>query len=710
MAVASLVLSILGIAPLGLIFGIIALKKIKHSNGSLSGRGLALAGVIISSVGLFIYIIIIVGFVGGTVFLTILNQESVSNQVVAYYGDKAKIRTNDILQAQADLQLLNFLGADRILGGSSVNSSLLGQLLFGDSRMAAALSRQLTHFMMQGQLDVDESDIDAFFREAMSDSDSRLYWLLLAAEAKEAGCVVSDEQAKAILTEVIPKLTNQERSYGQAVGVIVRSQGVTEERIIRTFAELLGILNYLNKVAAGEVINAEYVQIDATSLVGEQAEPTEEQLVKQFEAYKEFFAGDATKNNPYGFGYRLPTKVEIEYIIIKLDDVMKMIDVPSEDEAINYYQRNREMFEYTVSSKPNDPNSEKIIMVRSYAEVVVQIMQTLIREKTSQRANMIMSEVKDFTERGFVNIEDVSQANSDEIKALSGSYADVAEEISVKYNVKLYVGKTEMLSREGLARDKFLGNLMREGQFGVRVPIGKIVFSISELGESELGRFDGPTPKMWENIGLMTDGDSEVAVVRIVGVRKATIAESLDASYDKTGASPEGATSADLYKVRDEVIQDCRLLKGMEVAKGRADELIQLVAKNGWDDAIEEYNKKYETAKVRITSILKWRQISQQQVEVTRKAVPSNPMAKKYAESRALIDNLHSMIPVGETEAVDIVKVVGIEISRSYYVVKNVSRTAASLEAAVISSFGIKHFKPTNVMKRMNFRWVSEMN
>lgn len=59
MAIAALVLSILGIHLLGLIFGIIALKKIKHSGGSLRGSGLALAGVIVSSVGLFVVIVIV---------------------------------------------------------------------------------------------------------------------------------------------------------------------------------------------------------------------------------------------------------------------------------------------------------------------------------------------------------------------------------------------------------------------------------------------------------------------------------------------------------------------------------------------------------------------------------------------------------------------------------------------------------------------------
>ncbi len=50
MAILSLVLGIVGLPLVGLILGTIALSKIKHSGGQLLGRGLAIAGIIISSV------------------------------------------------------------------------------------------------------------------------------------------------------------------------------------------------------------------------------------------------------------------------------------------------------------------------------------------------------------------------------------------------------------------------------------------------------------------------------------------------------------------------------------------------------------------------------------------------------------------------------------------------------------------------------------
>lgn len=50
-AIASLVLSLLGVSLLGLIFGSIARKEIRNSQGQLSGDGMALAGLILGWIG-----------------------------------------------------------------------------------------------------------------------------------------------------------------------------------------------------------------------------------------------------------------------------------------------------------------------------------------------------------------------------------------------------------------------------------------------------------------------------------------------------------------------------------------------------------------------------------------------------------------------------------------------------------------------------------
>jgi len=56
LAIASLVCSLTGVSLLAVIFGHIALGKIRRSNGAVDGKGLALAGTIVGYVGFFIFL------------------------------------------------------------------------------------------------------------------------------------------------------------------------------------------------------------------------------------------------------------------------------------------------------------------------------------------------------------------------------------------------------------------------------------------------------------------------------------------------------------------------------------------------------------------------------------------------------------------------------------------------------------------------------
>ncbi|HEG42704.1 MAG TPA: hypothetical protein ENH94_01515 [Phycisphaerales bacterium] len=700
-----------------------------------------------------VVIVIMIAFVGGSALQAILRRTGGGNKAVARYGEKGKITAMDINRAQIELQVLRYLGADRLLAVMDADSILLGQLLYPDSKIAAELSKQLKMAAMQGQLSVSQSEVDEFFREASGKSE--LYWILLNAEAKEVGYVISDEQAKTILRSVIPQL-NQGASAAQIIQAIESSQlRIEAQRTIRIFADLLGVFNYTKmitnnedvtinqlkaeiarngatdlqrqKLFAGEEISADFVKIAALPLVGDQAEPTSRELAKQFEAFKDVIEGTPTEDNPYGFGYKMPESVQLEYIIVKLEDAKKLIDQPSQEDMENFYRRNLARFSYPEPVDPNNPDSEQITKTKKFAEVIGQIKQTLIRERTARKATLIISEIKDFTEAGFLNIDDLSAATSDDLKENSIPYTPAAKKLSEKFNVKLYAGKTGLLSAENLAGDRILASLAIDGPYGSQVQLSKIVFSVEQLGQTKLGRFDVPTPKMWESIGPVADGYANVAIIRVVNAQTASPPQSLSASYDKSQASLGGiATAPKTYNVKDDVVMDLKIVKAMQAAKARGDELAASVESGGWDKAIENFNKKYEKTPVTLTPMPKKSRVSHKQVATINKMIATNPIAKRFArniaQEKVLLDKLYALLPVAETEAVNIVKVMSIEISRDCYVVKNVSHTtvtlqnyakakaikAFELENASANSVGIIHLKPSNIIKRTGFRWLSE--
>ena len=90
---------------------------------------------------------------------------------------------------------------------------------------------------------------------------------------------------------------------------------------------------YFEEPSEGEKINAEFVKINASDFVAAQPEPPAEELDGQFEQYKSFSPSQITDQNPYGFGYKLPAMIAIEYLVLKLDDVRTLITEPTPNET-----------------------------------------------------------------------------------------------------------------------------------------------------------------------------------------------------------------------------------------------------------------------------------------------------------------------------------------------------------------------------------------
>lgn len=692
----------------------------------------------------FVVIFIMIAFVGGTAFQQImgrLGRNQANEPVVLYYED-GKITRNDIVRAQTELRVLASLGMDRFLNMIGVKGQLLGQLLFPDSRMAAAVSDMLKQSMLQGRFQASVSDIDKFFNQASGMPE--IYWLLLQTEAKNTGCVMSLSRAKTTLKQIVPQITENNADAGQLVNLIIERLRIPEEKIIRTFADLLGVLTYAamtttsedvtidqikaNIARKGEKIDAEFVKIETSGLIDNQPEPDAEELDEQFSRYKNFTEGDITQDNVYGFGYKLPAMVKLEYLIVKLDDVRKLVDKPTPEETEEYYQLNSYRFQYDEPVDPNDPESQTITKTRSYAEVSRQIQQILIQTRTDQRANMILNEAIELTEKGYSQL-DRDTATSAELKEAAGDYSSAAAKLNDKYGIKVYTAKTGSLTAEEVTNSAYLGKLQMVGQSRMPIPLTKIVFAVEEVAASRLGRFDVSRPKMWENIGPAKDSfGTIIAIVRVIDGRSSAEPEQMDISFSKKTAvldEPQAPAEDNIYSIKEAVIRDVKLLKVMQAAASRAQELAAMVTENGWDEALEKYNKRYTATTVELETLSAQTRISLRDVSAVKMLLADDASQETYIKTmlknKILLDKLYSLLPAGETETVNPGpprSIVEFRPGASYYVIKKVSRTVVNkrdyfmeknqlaymLDGAGSESLGIIHYTPENIFKRMNYR------
>ena len=715
-----------------------------------------------------VVIVIMVGFIGGSYIQQLGRRAAGRHQTVACFADDQPITNYDLALARRDLEILKMLSADNMLRSLSVplfrtrdlHAAVLGELLFADRTASPAFLNHIKQIVKTNQYAVSDKQINDIYNRTMS---SDVYWLLLKNEAARAGVKVSNNFSGNQLARTIPRITGG-ATYQQLIGSIVNRQGLSEREILTTFSELMAVLNYAKMVCAAEDITAsqimhdvkwenermdvEFVQFDSAVFAENQPEPTQDQISAHFDQYKKYFPGEVTEQNPYGFGYKLPDRVRLEYIAVKLDDVSAIVTRPTNDEAQEYYQKYREqLFTEQVPLDPNDPNSMTIDRTKTYAEVAGTILKGLLHRKVNSKAERILQDAKTLTEAALQDVDtEFTALSSQQFKQLAGDYKAAADQLSQKYEINVYAGKTGWLGAADIQTDEKLGALYIAGYGYNPVGLTRIVFALDELGVSELGPFDIQRPSLYQNIGPLVDISGQMtgeiagqimALVRAIEAEEAAEPESINQSFSADTLVLEQVpeqTGQNVYSVREKVVQDLKKLAAMDTAGSKADEFLDLAAKDGWHSAVDKFNELYgrqetegETgAKTfKLQNFANLRRIPDTVLKILAVQTEGDPAARVLLNERKreslLRDRIYSLIPQDSNTPDNLPLVLELKPNMSYYCLKDVlvKRLYRQDYETVKALRGYKqdfiqsqslapvHFSPENILKRMNFRFIS---
>lgn len=719
----------------------------------------------------FVVIFSMVSFVIGYTGLQILsNVFNPNKRVVAHYGDGEKINSFDLGDALNELSLLKTMMADQLLSGQGLGGPLLSHVLFPDSQVTGNIAAQLKQVIQAGQLPISLEELEAFFSQPPQRSEEM--WILLKAEAYRAGYVVSADQARQYYQNFLVQMISSQaqdmdstqvaqfagQQYSQIISGIIANSNITEDRIFRTLGDLLSILFYANSVMDNqavtlnevksflgrtqETLTAELVRIDAEPFIEEDAEVSEEAIQQQFEAYKDTLPNNPTQDNPFGFGYKLPKRVQVEYVIVLMDDIKAQIEKPTADAMEEYYSSNIQRFQTQIPSDPNDPQSEKISRPKSFAEVESQIRTAIENEKASRLANVIFNEIKDMTETGFEQIS-FEDATAEDLQQAAGEYTAAAEKITQTYTIPVHTNRTGWLSSMDLSQDEVLSRLQLQQQQS-RISLPELLLSVSADPQQKTPRIGMPAIRMWQNIGPISGGyyslEEEkyyalMAMVRVVGIAPQATPENLDLAYNNEGVvlfeKPEQEAES-VFSLKETVKEDLLLQRAAETAKARAEELAQMAQEQGWDEAIAAYNKKYAAdadpnnlqenpMAVQLETIEKQTRASQAQIEQAKRYMREFPTSVTYMQRTLITDMLNNRLfdlLEGDAETTGTIQEVFLfEPQASSYVVKSVTRqfantpeylenkadAAMQLNMQNTAGLALVHFSPANIIKRMNY-------
>jgi hypothetical protein len=723
-----------------------------------------------------VVIVIMIGFIGGGALMQQLSRTATGlHTKIAYFGDNEKITRKDLSYARRELDILRALRADALLRSQDLRGILLGELLFTEQRTNPALLSHIKQTIRNYQYRISDKQINDIYRRTVPTS---IYWMLLKNEAKSAGIMFSNGQAGEVLGRVLPQVYENQK-YSQIMGSLMNQYGLPEEQLLNIFSELLAVMQYTQIICSNqditsaqisqdvaferETINAELVEFESAVFTSDTAKPAPLAQKKHFDKYKKFVAGEVSDENPHGFGYRLPDRVQLEYITIKLENIAPLISAPTNQEKEDYYNRNRLStvggFTEKIQSDPNDPNSPMIDRTKSYAEVIDVITKQLLKNKINAHANMILQDAKTLTDPALEDLDtNPSQLPLEKLKEMAGDYETTARQLSKKHNVRIYGGRTGLLSPEDLQQNEYLSRLYVEGYGQTPVSLPQIVFAVGDLTASELGPFDVARPVIYQNIGplkdllgspwagLMDTSGQIMAIVRVIKTAKAEEPQSIDQTFSIKSPSfdPDKKDEEDIYSVREKVTEDLNKLNAMEIAKNKAEEFITAATKDGWDKTIDKFNELYgkKTAKdpnvpdadklsiedekltepFKMQNLPGMRRISKAMLQTMAAQSAGNPAASAFLNGRRrqqqLIEKLYSLVPQDSNSVETLPVVIEFKPDMSFYCIKNLSIKRLSLQDYETikgtklqredyiqsESIAAVHLNPENILKRMNFK------
>lgn len=708
-----------------------------------------------------VVIVLMFAFVGGSALQYLLQPKGRENKAYAHFDKKAKITPRMIQNATGEIEILQSLQADAVLQRQDLRGILLGELLFSQSRGSPAVMNQVMRMIRQSQLLVSDKQLSQMYEER--GTSPAIFWILLTHEAESAGIRIPTSDVGVLLNRIVPQLFPGQTYSAVMKGLVDRFRA-SENTILETFGKLLAVLQYsqticsvedvtlpqLTHLAAlnGNALNAEFVRIPAQAFADKQNLPADAALQAQFDKYKGNSPGHVTADNPYGFGYTLPDRLEVEYIALKLADVAKTVQPPTQEETESFYQQNRQrLFTQKVPSDPNDPNSTQVDKVTSYAEVADDIMQQLKRQRITTKAEQILEEVRTLADAKLgLGSEENKDMTVEQLKEKSGDYAKITQDASTKYGITLYNGKTGWLNAVDMQTDKYLGRLAVTSQGASALRLSQVLFSVKELGDNAAVVLFSQPARMFTTVGPASDTASAanpdltgqiMLVARVTGVSKAGEPEKLDTLFStKTLDLGDAAPQKDnIFSVREKVTQDVQKLAAWDTAKSKADEFTALAAKDGWDPAIAKFNELYgKQAKkdpndpnvFKLDRLNDMQRISNAQLQVIAAQTAGNPAAASIANETAvekvLADQFYSLVPENADSAPNMPQVMEFKPNQCFYAIKSVSVRWLTKEQydnmkgmllqqedyMQTQNLAVVHFNPANILKRMNYKVVKE--
>jgi hypothetical protein len=302
-----------------------------------------------------------------------------------------------------------------------------------------------------------------------------------------------------------------------------------------------------------QTLRVKLVDFRAADFIKDVPAPTAEQVQAQIDAFGDVDPDKIdAKTNPFGFSYKLPNRVKLQYIQIPREPVRQVVEKSQSEfewrsQAYNHYEKNKTRYETTepatqpaestvgqigdLTMGPSTQPAEKPIRVKSFDEVYAEIKSDLLRPKVDARMKQIQDRIASLLTKGYERYEALKNNKpAPESTGIKADYASldylnqVAQQIEKEFGVRPTV---QSLSNRWLAESDLMtlpdiGLSMLPGrQFTEPVPFANYVLSRAEPFRNETEKQQPDALSLWEPSGALTSPSQDAFIFRLTDAQAA---------------------------------------------------------------------------------------------------------------------------------------------------------------------------------------------
>ena len=317
------------------------------------------------------------------------------------------------------------------------------------------------------------------------------------------------------------------------------------------------------------------VEFAAADYLANVPEPTAQQITEQFEKYKNedpLKIDPLSTANPFGFGYRFPDRVVVQYLKLTSDQVRKAVEgsrKPNEwkVDAWKYYMTHPG--EFTGTTQPKTDNSGLTLgttkpaattaTTRPFEEVEKEVMEALIQPAVEKKQAAILARINSILVGDWATFQGAKEGQAP-VSSLGVAYNSyeylqkIAEVVQREFQVTLTI---EQWAKPYSATDiQMLGGIAYSMTPSTRMPFA-IYATMTEDMYKTISRRNPAIPKalaLWQPSQVVRDFFADSYIFRVTQRSPA---------HTPKDTSENGLAA--------KVAADCKGIKAFELAKTAAD-------------------------------------------------------------------------------------------------------------------------------------------